>query len=415
MFNSANKKTFCYIVISLGTILRLIWPENMEWKFDEQWMFEHAKSFADASSWPMLGMESGGKVKNPALSVWIFILFSLFAKTPLGLLSWVQWLNVFTIGSWLLLIKKIKHRFKEEIFLGLALFSVSPLPILFSRKIWAQNVLPFFTLGIYVSFINRASFMGAFLWGLIGGLIGQIHMSGFFFSFSIFITVFVKEFLIDKRKYSSWTGWLSGSVLSFIPMIPWIKYLLEKSQGHSESVFHFADIFKFRFITYNFMDVTGLNLKYSLGKNFYEFFKFGLGFGFYSYFNLVILICLALIAIVFGTQLIKNIKGLRITCSDSFTLFSISILLTFGLIFTMTGLKIRPHYLIILYPFPFFWFAIVMKKYSRLIWATICLQLLLSYNFLSFINYKQNIDLGDYGKTYQLQLLEDKEEKYNKK
>src|SRR6185503_8598725 len=65
-------------------------------------------------------------------------------------------------------------------FAGLALMSVNPIAIVLARKIWAQSLLPIFTVATLAAHAGRRSWAGAFIWGLVGALSGQIHMSGFF-------------------------------------------------------------------------------------------------------------------------------------------------------------------------------------------------------------------------------------------
>ncbi len=392
----------------MGIALRLIWPLDMEWKFDEKWMFDNAMDMMSKGEWGLLGMESGGNMKNPALSTWIFTFFSYFIKTPIGMLGFIQWINIITILLWAYTFYKFRKKISPNWMWALTLFAVSPLPILFSRKIWAQDVVPIFTYLMFLGFLYRKKPWGALLWGVIGGLLGQIHMSGFFFSFGIFIVVLMSE-LKRKEKYSKWLFWLIGSALSLIPMIPWIQYILTRDSRGS-SILGLANIFKFRFFTYNFMDVTGINLKYSLGKDFYEFLRLGLGLNFNSYLNGFTFSLLCIIAIIFSFELLKRLKQIPVIIQDtlkssnSFNLFCLAIFLGYGLVLTFSGLKIRPHYLIILYPFSFYIFINVMSKYKKLIYLSVVLQFLLSLNFLIFIHQKGEIAKGDYGKTYRMQL-----------
>ena len=64
---------------------------------------------------------------------------------------------------------------------GVILLCVNPVSVVASRKIWLQNILAPFAMMTLFAFAARKSRAGAALWGLIGTLLGQIHMSGFFF------------------------------------------------------------------------------------------------------------------------------------------------------------------------------------------------------------------------------------------
>ena len=49
-----------YFCIVAGILLRFIWLDDMEWKWDEQWMWLHCSDWANQKIWPDLGVMSGG-------------------------------------------------------------------------------------------------------------------------------------------------------------------------------------------------------------------------------------------------------------------------------------------------------------------------------------------------------------------
>ena len=61
-----SRKTlvFCFAIITIGLVLRLVWPADMEWKGDEQEMYASAHSVARSGTWPAAGMKSGGGSNN---------------------------------------------------------------------------------------------------------------------------------------------------------------------------------------------------------------------------------------------------------------------------------------------------------------------------------------------------------------
>ena len=69
---------------------------------------------------------------------------------------------------------------------ALSLSAVSPLAMLSQRKIWAQSMLPIFCALFLIGWLRRNRYSGACLWGFIGAILGQIHMSGFFFAAGFF-------------------------------------------------------------------------------------------------------------------------------------------------------------------------------------------------------------------------------------
>ena len=67
-------QTFLIFSILIGTALRLIWVEDMEYKEDEEYMFLRHLRVGSSESIPWLGIPSGVYIKNPGMSVWIFLL-----------------------------------------------------------------------------------------------------------------------------------------------------------------------------------------------------------------------------------------------------------------------------------------------------------------------------------------------------
>jgi len=68
-----------------GCVLRLAWPGVIEYKADEQYMFERSQRAGVSEPWPALGMPSGaGGVPNPALSVWSFAGLARLRQDSMG-------------------------------------------------------------------------------------------------------------------------------------------------------------------------------------------------------------------------------------------------------------------------------------------------------------------------------------------
>ena len=139
---------------------------------------------------PWLGMNSGVQILNPGFSIWPFALMARFTEDPVAMVQWIQWSNVIALWAFFWLFTRAVPTEERGAWLwGLALFAVSPFAIIFSRKLWAQNVLPFFCAVVLWGHFYRRTRLGAFAWGLAGALLGQIHMSGFFFAFALALAV----------------------------------------------------------------------------------------------------------------------------------------------------------------------------------------------------------------------------------
>ena len=112
-------------------------------------------------------------------------------------------------------------REREPWLWGLALQAVSPFAIRMSRKIWPPSTLTPLLLLLWISHQHRQSRWGAFAWGLVGALIGQVHLSGWFVAAGLFIGTVAAERLRCLPRSQNWRRWLLGTVLGLAIALPW--------------------------------------------------------------------------------------------------------------------------------------------------------------------------------------------------
>jgi hypothetical protein len=401
-----------FAIIAFGLFLRLVWIGDMEWKDDEQWMFKNAHAVAASGHFPDAGMRSGGGIVNPGMSVAIFALVALFTDHPLEMNRVVQIINIVAILCFLFFVfKRVEEPERETWFLGIALAAVSPLAVLFSRKIWAQDMLPILSFIIILAHSYRGKRWGAFLWGLAGALIGQVHMSGFFFAAGLFVFTLLHDHY-NKIKFR-WFYWLLGSAIGSITIVPWISFLLHNPQISRQSFWH---IFQFNFYLYWFLDSQGLNIMYSIRKEFWELIKEPFIFGVPTYL-IAMLHLFLVVAAGFtlveiwkyakkGILFMKRRKPVREfflnLSSTQFYLFAI--LLGLGIFMPLSGTVIYPHYLICAFPFSYIFLAKMLHKHTRILYGIIFAQLLITISFLTYVHDHNGVVKGDYGKAYHAQL-----------
>jgi hypothetical protein len=253
----------------MGAAFRLIWLSDMEYKADEAWTFERVKAFLQTGEAPAIGMMSSAGVPNAGLSIWLFLALGYIthALTPLALARAVQIANVVAL---LLLavfaLQMVSRREREPWLWATALVAVNPLSVLFSRKIWPPDLFPLFTLGFLTAWWRRSSWIGAFCWGLIGALLGQIQLCGFLFAASFALVT-----LIYDRRSVDWPAWFTGSVMGIAPMVPWLNLLLHDAAGTSKMTLWPPKLRFLAFFLYWPGFATGLDLPYALGHDFLRF------------------------------------------------------------------------------------------------------------------------------------------------
>jgi hypothetical protein len=84
------------VALIAGAVLRMIWPDDTEFKRDEIRMFTRAQNVGVSEPWPGLGIPSSAVFANPAMNVWVFVMLRwlFYATNPPALARAVQLLNL---------------------------------------------------------------------------------------------------------------------------------------------------------------------------------------------------------------------------------------------------------------------------------------------------------------------------------
>ncbi len=405
------------LALALGAALRLVWPGDIEFKGDEQWTYREAGDAARGGPWPRLGMPSGAGPRNPGASVWVFILLSRATGPgdPPALARAVQLLNIAALLALVAFAVLLVPRGEREPWLwAAALAAVNPTAVLLQRKIWAQSVLPLLTLALLAGWWKRDRFWGAFLWGLLGAAVGQVHMAGFFFAagFALWAALF------DRRRVA-WLGWLSGSALGAVPLLPWLAYLLtEYHAGGPPSVFSWSRLYRFKFWSRWVAQPLGLGLDYSLGDDYTAFLRYPVVGGRPTYLAwgaAQALVLAGMVLLALGAYRLwqgrRRLPAL-VRGGDSPTAFTLSAALWgFGALLTATTLFIYPHYLAVAFPLTLVWLARLAlpaapdrpaeRKLGRGVLLGLFLaQAVLTSTFLGYVHVNGGARHGDYGTSY---------------
>ena len=259
----------------------------------------------------------------------------------------------------------------------------------------------------------------AFLWGLIGVCLGQIHMAGFFFAGGFALWAF----LFDRpwRERVAWPSWLLGSVLGSLPMIPWLVHLLTHPSGRPIDPHRWVHSFEMKFWIRWFTESFGLGVDYTFETYFAEFKSYPLLLGRPT--HLVgllhwVVVGVAAVLLVRAAALLWRERGRwreRWIGRDSPSAFTQNAALWgFGLLLTLSSFSIHRHYMIVLFPLEFLWVARLALagdgeptrslRAGRIILLSLCIaQFLISANMLGYIHAKQNFADVEYGVPYGAQ------------
>jgi hypothetical protein len=413
---------FLVCVFVLGALLRNVALTDMEYKGDERWMFERTQRIGIAEHWPWLGMNSGAGIRNPGLSVWVFVAPArlLHLRAPTSLARVVTVLATVSIGLWLLFAaRQIPAAQREPWLWAGALGAVNPGAVLLQRKIWAQSLLPILTVATLWGWWHRRTWWGAFLWGAVGASLGQIHMSGFFFACAFFLwTLLFDRDPENTNRRIRWEFWLLGSACTAWPLVPWAREILHAASGASASQELFQPIWG-GFWRYWLLEIAALHPIYSLGwdsfRQWLAWPRIG-GHAIYGVLSLYVFALVLLIGALVGwarSLWRRRAAGQRLAGASSTGLVQNATLVGFGLLLTFSGLQLYPHYLVVAFPLTYLWLARATLASSRrgrpVLVGLFAVYALISINLAWYIHTQHGSPGGDYGVTYSQQIAPQKQ------
>ncbi|HXX67845.1 MAG TPA: hypothetical protein VEK07_11715 [Polyangiaceae bacterium] len=404
--------------IVVGALLRFGWLSDMEYKGDERWSFDRSQRVGSAEPWPALGMPSSVGLCNPGLSVWVFVVLARIfgAHHPVALDRAVVACDVSAfVLLFAFVVRGMPSHEGEPWLWGLALAAVNPIAVLLERKIWAQSVLPIFCAAFLIGWLRRDRWWGALSWGVVGALLGQIHMGGFFFAAGFVVwELCAGRFRTDRRKSTRWVPWLAGTTLGVVPFVPWLGYALRAH--HRAAMFAWSEIESLRFYRLWLSDTFGLGLDYSLGGQYLDFLRypiFGSGDTYPALYLQGLSFSVGVYVAASAGGRLWACRGrwrqapsvLRTASEAAFT--GGAALVGYGLLLTATGLYVWRHYLIVTFPLEWTTLACValasVRRPRRWLAALWTAQLALSLTFLGYIHEHHGAVQGDYGRAFQWQ------------
>jgi hypothetical protein len=405
------------LAIAIGVSLRLIWPEDIEYKGDELWTFERVRAVLSGASWPWIGMATNiVVVRHSAVSVWIFVgLGKLFAvRTPPELATAVQIFNITAIIGFVAFAKfAIAAARREPWYWAAALWALNPLAIIFERKIWPPCVLTPFTVALMASWWYRHRPLSAFAWGALGAAIGQVYTPAWLLTLALVLWT-----LLYDRRSVHWPAWLLGNFAAGWPAIPWVLDVFQHGGDAALKLRLFPLIHYFtRWVTQPF----GLGIEYLLGAQDMRSYLAGpLIAGNQTYLMGLVSVVLALMLLAVAINVARRLRhGTRPSARDILighdnegvllraAFWGYGGLLT---LVTWLGPDSHRHYLIVVVPLMALWVArtVFWCDWNRLggpraILTAMCIaQGAASLGLLYYIHVKQTI-AGEYGPTWRWQ------------
>ena len=397
----------------------------MEYKEDEEYNFTQAKLAGSVLSWPATGMPSGVYLQNPGMSIWVFIILAkIFRVTsPTELATAVQIFSLLGICLIIPFALKIVDQAERKPWLwAFALAMVNPLAVFYQRKLWPEPFLPFFTMLTLIGWWRREKYAGAFIWGLIGAFLGQIHMSGFFFAAGLFLwtAIFGKHTTMGKTS-TRWGMWLLGSAIGALPLIPWAMEVIRHPPS-GRMVSGFSEILQLKFWVFWVSNPLGLHLGNPLGlllgesnlAQLSDFIRYPLlqnGSATYlvGLAHLLVILVGCTVLVMAAKNIFTNLRSSKTTVynlitgtSSSTNFVQNAALIGFGLLLTLTGVNIRRYYMMIAFPLEYIWLARAVKSHRLLLGTLFLLHVFISTAFVAYIHVNEGAPHGDYGHAYHV-------------
>jgi hypothetical protein len=402
------------LAVGVGAALRLAWPADIEYKGDETWIFEHARGLVQGAPWPWSGMPTSIGPPNAGLSVWVFGVLAYLsgATTPPELARAVQLCNIAALVAFAVFARcVIAERDRESWFWATALWAVNPVAVILERKIWLPSVLPLPGVIFIITWWYRRNPAAAFVWGLVGALMSQIHIAVSFFAIAVAAWTCVYD-----RKTVSWKGWFAGSVIGSLSAIPWLIGFAGTVGAEAGSKWRFPNFtFYLRWATQPF----GFGITYSLGRSGIVNYLRGpwLG-GEPTYFmGLVFIVLVSLLTVTLirafwraATSCPPTVRGLVLGNGPAQVLINAA-LWGYGLALTLLTIghaDSSRHYLVVVAPVMALWAArlvlfgdgTVTRRSSRAVLAAFCIASATAAAGCLYYIHEIQIVCAEYGQTW---------------
>jgi 4-amino-4-deoxy-L-arabinose transferase-like glycosyltransferase len=341
------------VVLAVAAVTRFARLDLMEFKADEAEACRlalHVLGQAEpgvGEFFPTAGLVASVGIPNPPLFVYLLALPLAVTRTPLAAAVFVAATNVTAVGLCYLAGKRCFSTFVGLV--SAALFALSPWAIVYSRKIWAQDVLPLFTglflLALYAFLVQKRT-RAAFWLVLLAGAATQIHFSAW-----VLVIVAAAAITVDREPLR-WRWVALGIACVAALYVPYLWHLIAVNDDLGQAARdHVAPSAFGRYRTsvrYTLAVAGGDKLSLLLGSQ--SALAFPLSF-------------------VFGTTafvgLVWSARRWRTRVLDRLRVLLVAWFLLPVAALTAVRVTPYPHYFIVLYPLPFLGAAFALEKLTQ--------------------------------------------------
>lgn len=396
-----NTKIQIILLILFAALPRLFFMNLIEFKYDEALSAFGTYLFYQQPNLPQVGMLASTGMYNFPLFNYLLILIGLFSRNPQYLTFVIALINVIAIILF--------YRFNKEIFgksvafISAITLAVSPWAIVFSRKIWAQDLILIFAVPFYYllfTLIRSKHTKHLILLSFLLFILIQLHASGIFLALTVIILLVIFKININLRKI------FLGSTLALIFALPYIFFETLSTPFCRDCLAFFDYQKSIRFFDFwNFLRpyqiLNGSYFQFILGNDYNKFINFN------PLIVPIIFLFTAEFLVIFGGILYFFLQ------KKKDYLFLPLILLIISFLFFLTRTPSYIHYYVIILPvvatfYALSFYAFYELKKNRVYKAGIILLFLLFFiskfffisQFFQFISQNPHIS-GDYGPVFK--------------
>lgn len=335
--------------LAVAAVARLSWLDLMEFKGDEAnacRLALHVLGYSEPGIgrfFPTAGLVSSVGVPNPPLFVYLVAIPLAIVRSPIAVAAAIATANVFAIWLTYVAGKRCFDRF-----VGLAsaaMLAVSPWGIVFSRKIWAQDLLPvcttLFVLQLHALLVERRP-RASFWLIVIAAAAVQLH-----FSAGVLVVVLTIALILARRGLQ-WRWVAYGAVVAALLYAPYLALhaggMLHTAQHHARYAGPGRAARLLSAARYTVGIVAGGSMRYLIGRS-----------------STLATVLSAVLGVLGPLGLVAAARGQ----SGARTRLSILFCVWYALpLVLLTVLDVRPymHYFIVLLPLPYFGVAYLGER-----------------------------------------------------
>lgn len=213
---------FFLLIVILSSLFRITNLDLIEFKTDEAINLLLAARPLFGHPFAPGGTVSSIGILNPPFFNYLLFPITYFTLDPKNISLFIALANSFAIGFLFLLIRRY-YGFLPALIAGL-FFAFSPWAILYSRKIWMQDLLvPFFVL--YLLSIHKIVLeKKMFYWTILGAaslFLLQLHQASIVFVLIVSLSLLRKKFKVHLLYL------FLGLCIGIIPLLPYLSYELK--------------------------------------------------------------------------------------------------------------------------------------------------------------------------------------------